>query len=274
VYGANLLNQYDVRSVPPQVSVIGEADADATVTVNLASTVRKGEYWWGEALAANGPGPAWLAITNIAVLEDGTNPHIVATNVGRTRVAQALEEFAHDDDGNLTSDSLWVNTWNAENRRTAIQSSAAVPAAGRAQEQWTFLPDGRWIERIVSTNNGGAYYPAWTNRYVWDGNVLLAVLDRTNGVELAFARGLDLSGSLQGAGGVGGLVWVTQHSTLNSPTLNSLRLFRWQRQRHGLGGRFDRDRKRSLRIRTVRRGHPSYRPHGPQQQPPLQHPIR
>jgi RHS repeat-associated protein len=39
-----------------------------------------------------------------------------------------------------------------------------------------------------------------TRRYGWDGN--------TNGLELAFVRGLDLSGTLQGAGGVGGLLFV------------------------------------------------------------------
>ena len=46
------------------------------------------------------------------------------------------------------------------------------------------------------------------NRFVWDGQVLLAVLDHTNGVVVSFLRGLDLSGSEQGAGGVGGLLAV------------------------------------------------------------------
>ncbi len=43
---------------------------------------------------------------------------------------------------------------------------------------------------------------------MWDGNVVLAVLNGTNGLELAFLRGLDLSGSVDGAGGVGGLLAV------------------------------------------------------------------
>jgi RHS repeat-associated protein len=116
------------------------------------------------------------------------------------------EAIAPDADGNLTSDSLWTNRWDAENRRTVIESRAGLPPAAQRREQWTLLPDGRWIERIVSTNNGTAYFPAFTNRYVWDGQVLLAVLDGENHPVVTLMRGLDLSGTMQGAGGVGGLV--------------------------------------------------------------------
>ena len=44
--------------------------------------------------------------------------------------------------------------------------------------------------------------------------MLLAVLNHTNGLELSFLRGLDLSGTPQGAGGVGGLLVVTHHGSL------------------------------------------------------------
>ena len=53
-------------------------------------------------------------------------------------------------------------------------------------------------------------------RYVWDGNVLLAVRDHTNGLCQSFTRGFDLSGTPQGAGGAGGLLWVWDRSTINS----------------------------------------------------------
>ena len=94
-------------------------------------------------------------------------------------------------------------------KQHSAESAAGVPTGSRRREAWTSLPDGRWIERIVSTNNGSTYCPAGTNRYVWDGNVLLAVLDHTNGVVMSFVRGLDLSGTIQGAGGVGGVLAVT-----------------------------------------------------------------
>ncbi len=118
------------------------------------------------------------------------------------------DPFTYDLDGNLTSDGLWTNLWNGENRRITIESRSTLATAAKGKVEWTILADGRWVERVVSTNNGTSYYPSQTNRYVWDNQVLLAVLDHTNGVVLSFMRGLDLSGSLQGAGGVGGVLAV------------------------------------------------------------------
>jgi RHS repeat-associated protein len=207
-YSANLLNQYESRTVPGYVNILGSATNTATVTVNLQATSRKGDYFRAELQVSNSA-PLWLGVTNIAVLQQGTNADVVATNIGHLLIPQTPEAFTHDADGNLTSDSLWTNTWNAENQRTLIESRANVPVGGRAREQWTHLPDGRWIERIVSTNNGSVYIPAFTNRYVWDAQVLLAVLDEAGNVLQSYARGLDLSGSHQGAGGVGGLLWVS-----------------------------------------------------------------
>jgi len=205
------LNQYTARTVPGYVNILGEATNTATVSVLTEAGVfpasRHGDYWRAEVAVSNAV-PLWVALTNLAVLNQGTNADLIATNRGHLLVPQTPETFTYDADGNLTSDSLWTNTWNAENRRTVIESRPSVPAAARMRVQWTHLPDGRWIERIVSTNSGTAYQPAFTNRYVWDGNVLLAVLNHTNGLELSFLRGLDLSGTPQGAGGVGGVLAV------------------------------------------------------------------
>ena len=155
----------------------------------------------------------WQAITNIAVVPNGTNADLVTTNTGNLLLAKATEAFIHDADGNLISDSLWTNRWDGENRRTAVESRAGIlPASNRLKEDWAYLPDGRWIQRIVSTNNGSSWITSSTNRYIWDGQVLLAVLDHTNGVVTSFLRGLDLSGSPQGAGGVGGVLALTQRS--------------------------------------------------------------
>jgi RHS repeat-associated protein len=200
-YQANAVNQYTSRTVPGGVDIMGVAWGTNSVLVNGQLAERKGEYFRSELGVNNSTGPVWQAVT---VTNSGGN-----AVSGHLLVPSHQEGLTYDADGNLTSDTLWTNTWNAENRRIVVESSAGVsPATARAREEWTYLSDGRWIERIVSTNHGNAYYPAWTNRYVWDGNVLLAVLDHTNGLVLSFLRGLDLSGSLEGAGGVGGLAAV------------------------------------------------------------------
>jgi RHS repeat-associated protein len=170
------------------------------VSVNSQTVYRNVEYYQALAGANNASGPVWQ---EIAVSAGGTNV------TGHVLVPQTPQGFYYDADGNLTGEGLWTNTWSAENRLVKAESSAALPAAAKMREEWTHLPDGRWIQRIVSTNNGTAYFPAWTNRFVWDGQVLLAILDHTNGLVMSFLRGLDLSGSAQGAGGVGGLIAVS-----------------------------------------------------------------
>jgi RHS repeat-associated protein len=188
------------------------------VTVNYQPTYRKGEYFRAELNSDNSVNPVYLSVTNIAVLTNGAGPNITSTNTGSLYLAKAAETFFHDLDGNLTSDSLWTNTWNGENRLIATESSAGVPPAGRARETWTHLPDGRWIERVISTWNTNTlnYQPSTTNKFVWDGQVLLAILNHTNGLVASFARGLDLSGSIQGAGGVGGVLAVSFGLSTNS----------------------------------------------------------
>lgn len=52
------------------------------------------------------------------------------TETGNVLVPKASESFWHDLDGNLLSDSLWTNTWNAGNRMIRVQSAAGVSAAG------------------------------------------------------------------------------------------------------------------------------------------------
>jgi RHS repeat-associated protein len=214
-YSPNNLNQYTSRTVPGFVNVLGTATNTATVSLwsqdNLAlytPTTRKGDYFRGEMLFNNNTGALWLTITNVAVLSNDTGADIVTNIAGNLLLAKNPEAFTYDADGNLTSDGLWTNVWNGENRRITIESRSTLPSAAKVKEAWTLLADGRWIERIVSTNNGTAYYPSLTNRYVWDNQVLLAVLDHTNGVVVSFMRGIDMSDSLQGAGGVGGVLAV------------------------------------------------------------------
>jgi RHS repeat-associated protein len=185
--------------VPGYVDIKGVSIATNTVTVNGQTAYRKGEYFWALVKTNNSATPIYEPVTIASV---GTNV------TGNLLLPKTPQTFVYDADGNLVSDGLWTNTWDAENRLVATESSAGVPPAIRMKEEWSYLPDGRWNQRIVSSWNGSSYAPQYTNRFVWDGKVLLAILDQTNGLVMSFMRGLDLSGSQQGAGGVGGLLAV------------------------------------------------------------------
>jgi RHS repeat-associated protein len=202
-YSANLLNQYTNRTVSGTADMIGIAKANATVTVNDQTTYRRGEYYHAAIANDNTGAILYPGYTNRAVLSGETN-----TTTGNLLISKTPESFWYDADGNMLSDGVWTNTWDAENRMAVIENTTGVPSTGRTKETWTFDGAGRWLRRIVSSWNGGAYLPLYTNRFVWDGNVLAVILSETATIKQFFMRGLDLSGTSQGAGGVGGVIAV------------------------------------------------------------------
>lgn len=225
-YAANNLNQYTSRDVPGFVNVIGSASNTATVTLwgdngAFSATVRKGDYFRGELGVTNTANPVWLAITNLAVLNNGSNPDLVTNTIGKTFVAKTPEAFYYDLDGNLTNDGRWVYTWDAENRLVQQQSLSSAPTASKLKLEFAYDSKGRRIQKLVSTNNGSIYVPQYTNRFVYDGWNLVGVLSPSSQLLSAYVWGLDLSGSEQGAGGVGGLLIFRDQSTLSSqPSTN------------------------------------------------------
>ncbi|MGA2160405.1 MAG: RHS repeat-associated core domain-containing protein [Verrucomicrobiota bacterium] len=199
-YSVNSLNQITSRDHPGTNDIIGVALATNGVTVNGQTAWRKGEYFWSTIKSNNTAASQWEGVT----VASGS-----FTNLGNLLVPQTPQAFTYDADGNQTSDGLWTNVWDAENRLISSTSLTNVPPAGRMKEDWSYLTDGRWSQRIVSSWNGSAYVPQYTNRFVWDGKVLLAILDQTNGLVMSFLRGLDLSSTMQGTGGAGGLLAVS-----------------------------------------------------------------
>jgi len=77
---------------------------------------------------------------------------------------------------------------------------------------FTYDYQGRRVQKVVSTNNGSTYVVQYTNRFVYDGWNVVAILDGGNNLVYSFRWGTDASGSQQGAGGIGGLISMTVHS--------------------------------------------------------------
>jgi RHS repeat-associated protein len=66
----------------------------------------------------------------------------------------------------------------------------------------------RRSSKTVSNQVSGIWYLASDLRFIYDGWNLLAILNPPSAIAQQFMWGLDLSGTLQGAGGVGGLIKV------------------------------------------------------------------
>ncbi|MBP7825196.1 MAG: RHS repeat-associated core domain-containing protein [Verrucomicrobia bacterium] len=69
----------------------------------------------------------------------------------------------------------------------------------------------RRLRQRVWNNPLGSGNPTNDVRYVYDDWNLVAILDHQSSILYSFTWGLDLSGSLQDAGGVGGLLFMTVH---------------------------------------------------------------
>jgi RHS repeat-associated protein len=210
-YSANNLNQYTQRTFPGYVQSLGTANANATVTLwssdgSSASSQRKGNYFRAELPEANTSAARWLALTNLAVLNNGTNADIVATSVGHQFLPRTPEHFTYDNDGNLTQDGHWNYTWDAENRLVKLAPSTTL--GPQISFQFEYDWQGRRIHKQVWANTGWSGTPTNDVKFVYDGWNPIAVLNSSFTLQTSFVWGSDLSGSIQGAGGVGGLLFI------------------------------------------------------------------
>ena len=119
--------------------------------------------------------------------------------------------FTYDLNGNPTSDGKRAFDYDDENRLIRL----TVTNGWKSE----FTYDSR-MRRRIETNfvwQGGAWIPTSVVRYVYDGNLPIQHRDGNDLPTLTLTRGLDLSGSFQGAGGIGGLLAMTENSAV-SPT--------------------------------------------------------
>lgn len=213
-YSANSLNQYTGRTNPGYLHVLGEAKTNATVTVNFKSTFRSGTFFQSE-LAFNNAQALHASITNIAVLQDSPNPDIVSTNNGAKLIPPAIEVFHYDLDGNMTSDGLWTNTWNGENRLVSMETSAAATSGGvpKRKLEFAYDPMGRRIQKTIYSWDTDHWDEDESHLFAYDGWSLLLDIDGNKAPKQTTVWGMDLSGSEQGAGGVGGLLFWSDTGT-------------------------------------------------------------
>ena len=206
-YSANLLNQIASRDVPGSIWIVGEAATNLTlqgVGAGRPFTVQRqdGQRFFGEAIVSNSQSSAYASV-KIAGKANGALNDVEA---GHEFIPQTPETPAYDDDGNLTSDGRWTYTWDAENRLVSVVARADIPDAAKRRVDFVYDYQGRRMQKIVSAWNGSAYVTENTNRFVYDGWDLVAELDANASLVRSYMWGLDLSGTMQGAGGVGGLL--------------------------------------------------------------------
>ena len=105
--------------------------------------------------------------------------------------------FTYDLDGNLLTNGVFSYAYGADNRLSSVSSNGVLLVTNFYDAQ------GRRVRKIVS--HGGT--EAQRFDYLYDGWLL--VRETATGLSTDYVWGKDLSGTLQGAGGVGGLLYLT-----------------------------------------------------------------
>ncbi len=135
-----------------------------------------------------------------------------------TQVAGAgSQSLGYDFDGNLTD--IVVNgvgqklTYNAENRLTIVESTS--PADGSTKVEFVYDYLGRRIKKFVFNFSSGSWLLTSEYLFLYDSWNLIEETKLSGPSESTryFVWGLDLSQSLQGAGGIGGLIEVIDGSS-------------------------------------------------------------
>ena len=227
-YAANELNQYTSIANPVAVGLRGTATNTATVTVNsnaasrdsVTSTTRP----WHFALPAdNANGGVYTLASIMAVVNpSGTNTQdSVESATGFVYAPPQNETPAYDDDGNLISDGRWHYTWNGENQLICAEEQVCPTNRTLRKVDYAYDHQGRMVWKKISHEDTKtqSWQEEKTISYLWDNfNIIAETSVADSATKITYnVWGLDLDGTLQGAGGVGGLLAVVKDSATYIP---------------------------------------------------------
>ena len=185
---------------PGTTYVTGSAHENAEVTVNSQSTERQGTYFNHPLNVDNSDG---ASIESIHI--DATEGAETDTQSRNAFIPARTTQFRYDPDGNLLFDGRWHYKWNGENRLIEMRS-ADVKGGRKLKLEFSYDHLGRRASKRVTETIDDQQPTATLQHFVYDGWNLVAELDATGRAFRTHLWGLDLSGTPQGAGGVGGLI--------------------------------------------------------------------
>ena len=197
------MNELTANTNGGRLTVMGTTTSPATnVTVNVTNVALL--YNDATFAATNMP----LTTTYTAIAKDSLGRR--ATNTVSVSIA-TNNGFQYDGNGNLTNDGLRSFAYDDENQLIQV----LVPNQWKSQ----FAYDGKMRRRIRQefTWQGGAWLQTNAVYYVYDGNLVIQERDLNNLPVTTYTRGKDLSGSLEGAGGIGGLLARTSQAYSDAP---------------------------------------------------------
>ena len=203
-----------------------------TFTRNLVRDSYRRSLVTGISSVANGVGVGSLAYTydalnrptarNTDTFGYNARSEVTAANVSGVPAAYGYDEignstnwtanclnqytqFTHDADGNMTQCGDWTYTYDAANRLKTVSSNGVLLVTN------FYDAKSRRVKKITQEATTTFFYDGW--------NLIEERIAYTNGTTttIRYYWGKDLSGTLQGAAGVGGLLYLTVDGVVRVP---------------------------------------------------------
>ncbi len=120
--------------------------------------------------------------------------------------------YTYDNNGNLLTEGysgysdVYRYTYDDENQLASVEYWGAYGGTPTSRTVFVYDAQGRMRKRQEYTWYSGSWYANGTTEYLYDRRLVIQERNSANTPTVSYTRGPDLSGSLQGAGGIGGLL--------------------------------------------------------------------
>jgi RHS repeat-associated protein len=207
-FQVNTLNELTANTNGGRLTVMGTATSSNSTTVTVNGT--NASVYSDAAFAATN-----MPLTNAytAIAADSYGRH--STNAVTVSISTNNAAYQYDGNGNLTNDGTRSFAYDDENQ--LIQ----VWVTSNWFSQFTYDAKMRRRIRQESTWQNGQWVQTNAVYYVYDGNTVMQERNINNLPATTYTRGQDLSGSFEGAGGIGGLLAMTLNTALGSSSSNT-----------------------------------------------------
>lgn len=155
-----------------------------------------------------------FAVTNGITITNGLNVLTAQTVSNSVTMTNRLVEFLptaanlhYDLNGNLISDRLHGYDYDCANELTRVTVTNILKA------EFTYDGFGRRRVRKEYAWQTNQWAQTGETRYIYDGMLVIQERSSNNVPVASYTRGVDLSGTMQGAGGIGGLLARTDTNT-------------------------------------------------------------
>lgn len=229
IYSSSSLTQYTQRTVPGTIDIAGQANLNAQVTIQrmpLGDTAaafakltgRTNKYFSKDFTFDNSSNPVSEDFRIFAV-ETTLGKDTVSNQTVNVFLPKTPEIYKYDPDGNLLQTGRFNFVYDGENRPVSV--TPIVPYASSKKVEFAYDYMGRRVEKKIYSWVSNDWQLSKTEKFVYDGNVMIAVFDASNTLKESYLYGEDISGSHQATGGIGGLLAVKDSSGTYLPCYDS-----------------------------------------------------